>query len=67
MTRPEMERRIAGIPADLLESGYRMVLDGYGAHGMVLESNLTLKQANALHEWHNRYGRIWPSKQAVQS
>lgn len=60
MTKPEMNRRLATIPADLLKSGFKMVLDGYGARGMTLESNLTLKQANALHEWHNRYGRIYP-------
>lgn len=66
MTKPEMNRRIATIPADVLTSAYKDIIDGNGAHTVSLTNQVTLKQANALCEWHSRYGGIYPSA-GVQS
>lgn len=61
MTKPEMTRRINSIANQrTLEEAHRMVLQGYGSHGMTLECNVTLKQANAVCQWVEHYGRIIP-------
>jgi hypothetical protein len=62
MTRNEMNRRLATI-ADRAElrRAHRMVLEGYGGNGMKHETNLTVKQINAVFEWVSRYGRIVPT------
>ncbi len=61
MSKVEMTRRLATMTQAQLDRGHKMVLDGYGGHGMTLESDLTLKQANALHAWVGHYGRIVPT------
>ncbi|HKD76081.1 MAG TPA: hypothetical protein VKB76_11330 [Ktedonobacterales bacterium] len=50
MTKAEMNRRLATMSPELLAKVERMVRDGYGAHGITLESDATLKQANAVFE-----------------
>lgn len=61
MTKPEMTSRLNSIKSqNTLETAHKMVLQGYGAHGLTLECDVTLKQANAVFEWVNRYGRLVP-------
>ncbi len=60
MTRPEMNRRLATIPAETLRLTHQAVLNGYGASGLVNEFNVNRKQANAVFEWVERYGRVIP-------
>ena len=63
MTKPEMNRRLSTIPQNDLEQAHRMVLEGWGGHGISCESGLTLKQANAVFAWVERYGRVVPTNQ----
>lgn len=61
MTRPELFRRMSTVPHADFVRALRMVREGYGAHGITLESTLDLKQANAAFDWVQRYGGIIPS------
>ncbi len=65
MTKPEMDRRLSTIPQNDLEEAHRMVLGGWGAQGITCESGLTLKQANAVFAWVERYGRVIPTNQVL--
>jgi hypothetical protein len=65
MTKAEMSRRLSTIPQNDLEEAHRMVLGGWGGHGITCESSLTLKQANAVFAWVERYGRIIPTNQGA--
>jgi hypothetical protein len=65
MTKPEMNRRLATIPQNDLEEAHRMVLEGWGGHGITCETGLTLKQANAVFAWVGRYGRAVPTNQGA--
>jgi hypothetical protein len=65
MTKPEMNRRLSTIPQNDLEEAHRMVLEGWGGHGITCESSLTLKQANAVFAWVERYGRVVPTNQGA--
>lgn len=48
MTNKEMTKRIETIPASTFANVVRMIKEGYGAHGISLESTATLKQINAV-------------------
>lgn len=50
MTTAEMNRRLSKMPPELVAQVRKMIADGYGAHGITLESRATLKQANAVFE-----------------
>jgi len=65
MTKPEMHRRLATIPQTDLEEAHRMVLGGWGGHGITLETMLTLKQANAVFAWVDHYGRVVPTNEGA--
>lgn len=54
-THAEMKRRLATMTDEQIEKGLRMVREGYGAHGITLESSLTMKQANAMFQ----YAELW--------
>lgn len=60
MTRPEMNRRMKSIPLNVALRVLGMIRDGYGARSIVLEAPVSLKQANALFAWRERYGSILP-------
>jgi hypothetical protein len=61
ITRPELARRMSEVPHADFVRALRMVREGYSAHGITLESPLTLKQANAAFDWVSRYGGILPN------
>lgn len=63
MTKPEMNRRLATIPHDVMQAAYKDILNGCGARGVEQNNAVDIKQANALCEWHSRYGMIYPSNQ----
>jgi hypothetical protein len=73
MTKPEMNRRLSAIPQNDLEQAHRMVLEGWGGHGISCETGLTLKQAtgltlkqaNAVFAWVERYGRVVPTNEVA--
>ena len=65
MTKPEMNRRLSTISQNDLEEAHRMALEGWGAHGITCESGLTLKQANAVFAWVERYGRVVPTNEVA--
>ncbi len=48
MTNIEMSRRIATIPADRLEQATHLVKEGWGGSSIKIETNLSLKQVNAV-------------------
>lgn len=50
MTTAEMKRRLAAMSPELIAQVRKMIADGYGAHGITLESRASLKQANAVFE-----------------
>jgi hypothetical protein len=60
ISKPEMNRRIASIAPGVANKAYKDVLDGFGASGLVNSNPITLKQANALFAWRERYGGIYP-------
>ena len=48
MNTAEMKRRLDSMNPELYDRVLRMITDGYGAHGITLESTATLKQVNAV-------------------
>lgn len=48
MSRAEMNRRLATIDPELFDRVERMVHQGYGAHGITLETPASMKQVNAV-------------------
>jgi hypothetical protein len=71
MTKPEISRRLSGLSAEVLAKAYRDLMAGNGAATLVIEHPISLKQANALFAWCERYGAICPQPsnfaEAVQS
>jgi hypothetical protein len=61
MTQKELRERLAAMTVTQMEQGWRMIKEGYSARGIMLNSTLTLKQANALFAWRSRYWRIKPT------
>ena len=48
MTKIELARRLASMTPELLLQVEQMIRQGYGAHGITLESPAKLKQVNAV-------------------
>lgn len=61
MTRHEMTRRLSTVTRLQFDTVARMYREGYGSHGIAIETTATRKQVNAIIEWCERYGRILPS------
>ena len=52
MTTAEMNRRLDTLTEDQIAEIPTMIRQGYGAHGIKCESTYTLKQINAVFEYH---------------
>lgn len=57
MTTKELNRRLTTMTETQFCAARALVLQGWGASGLVNDTTLTLKQANAVFEWVHRNGK----------
>lgn len=65
MTNMETKRRLATLTDAQLKRAYSLVRGGNSARAVAREANISLKQANALFVWQEKFGDIVPSQASV--
>lgn len=65
MTNMEIKRRLATLTDSQLKYAYYFVRGGNSARAVAREANISLKQANALFVWQEKFGHAVPSRARV--